>query len=304
MGNIHTTNTITYNVVGRYMNGSNVTGYHLLGSNGNQLPVTKERLIFLIGRGIIDNMRIQVNGTEMIIRGKGVNLNNLPVYDEKRSSFRTNSESQRTANSAVTPKKDINVSLMGQLEIKKRIMYRTNCLGYMVVDHSGKERKLSRESVIQLALQKLISNATVQKYSPSPDVEKLILRGAGCDLASLPALIVDASGKIIDPESDRKDIKIRAIRMKRGGILYDKVKNKKYVFEAGDYLVCGIKAVLRPVKSNDMEVMFHTDRSTSEAICDTCLDNLNNYPIELFGLKSMTLSKKSILSWTIGYMCK
>ena len=300
MTRVNSSAGVTYRVVGRYMAGPAVTGYHLLGSDGRQLPVTKERAIYLIGRGLVENMRVQANGKEMIIRGKGVNLNSLPIYDEKRNKFRNNEAYGAIKDSAVKPKKDSGISPMGQVKIIKRIMYKNRCLGYIVVDHSGKERKFSRKQVINLAIQKIVSNATVQKYTPpGKDKPELILRGAGIDLSKLPSVLVDNTGKLIDPQRDRDELKIRAIRMRRGGIVYDKVKNRKIPFEPGDRLVCGIKGTIRPVRASEFEKMFSVDKAGNMAICDDYLDNLKNYPIEIFGSTPREINADQVKKWDI-----
>lgn len=74
-------------------------------------------------------MRIQV-GTdgEVILRGKGINLNNLPVYDPNKDKYRNTESSQQVANSSVSVRKSnvANVSPMGQYTITHRIMLKTN----------------------------------------------------------------------------------------------------------------------------------------------------------------------------------
>jgi hypothetical protein len=278
------TNTVMYRVVGRYMNGSNVTGYHLIGSDGSQVKVTKEHIVYLIGKGVIENMRVQANGNKLILRGRGVNLNELPIYDEKKEEFRGNNRGK--------------VVSMGEMELTKRIMYKNKCLGYMVRDVSGKEWKLSREKVIDLALKKLIKNVTVQKYNDSTlGKVRLILRGVGCDLSKLPILIVDPTGKIIDPSKD-KDMTMRAVRLKRGGILYDKTNNIKIPFEAGDYIVCSIDG-MRVVKANDMDKNYKVETGYTMAACDNYLDKLNNYYIEIFGSEPKPIPSSVVLKWSI-----
>lgn len=282
----------TYKVAGRYMSGSSVVGYHLVGSDGIQIRVNKERLIYLIGKGLVDNMRVQAYKNQLIIRGKGINLNNLPVYDINKDKF-------RDSNNKVGADRDSCIKDIGQMEIVKRIMYKTKCLGYVVRDFRGIERKLSRAKVIDLAMKRLIKNATVQKYNDkNTGVTKLILRGLNCDLTKLPILIVDSTGKIIDPE-DKRSVRMRATRVKRAGAIHDKIKNITIPFKAGDYLVCGFKGVIRAVKSNEMDDLFIIDKETKYATCDNYLNNLKRYPIEIFGKDLIELNKNQILKWSI-----
>lgn len=289
-----------YRVVGRYMTGSAVVGYHLVGSDGSQVKASKERVIYMIGKGLVENMRVQSLDTEIILRGKGVNLNTLPIYDLNKDAFRDGVKSQEVANTNVKPKRDSGVNPMGQMEIIKRIMYKTNCLGYILKDRSGKEMKLSRDKIIDLGVQRLLSNATVQKYTDNNTGEtKLILRGVGCDLTELPSLIVDETGKIIDINKTTDEIRMRIVRMKRGGIVYDKGKDKRLTFEAGDYLICGKNAVVRPIKHVDLISKFEIINGENSAVCDNNLVNLENYPIELFGNKVQMLTPQQVINWQV-----
>ena len=120
---------ITYRVVGRYMRGKETTGYHFIGSDDSSVQLNKERTIYMIGKGLIENMRIQTDGDEIVIRGKGINLLSLPVYDESKQDFRNNSASQLVANSNVQPKNTSINNNMAQYTIIKRIMSKNNCIG-------------------------------------------------------------------------------------------------------------------------------------------------------------------------------
>ena len=290
-----------YRVVGRYMDGSSVEGYHLVGTDGSQVKATKERIIYMIGKGLVENMRVQASSDEMILRGKGVNLNNLPIYDVNKDAFRGDRNSQEVANTAVRPKTNSDINAMGQLELVKRIMFKTRCLGYMVVDRLGNESRLSREKVIDLGIQKLLSNATVQKYTPPGATEAtLILRGVGTDLNKLPALIVDEHGKIIDPNKIDSNVTMRVIKMKRGGIIYDNQKNVKITFNPGDYIICGLNGVIRSMAETDFNGKFKMTVDATRATSDLGLSNLDKYPIELFGAEKQNLKPEQVLRWQIA----
>lgn len=293
---------LTYRVTGRYMTGPTVTAYHLVGDDGSQVVASKDRIIYMIGKGLVENMRVQASSEGIILRGKGINLNTLPIFDTAKGNFRNNQASQVAASTNVAPKKNSSVSPMGQLRITKRIMYKTNCLGYIVVDLSGAEKKLSRKKVVELAAERLISNAVVQKYTPKGETDyQLILRGVGCDISSLPIIPVDQNGNIIDPSSLSKEeyLYMRAVRMKRGGIIYDNKKNNRLPFESGDYLVCGINGILRTIKSVDANARITLDNSIKSAVCDDCLDNLANYPVEIFGSSARVLNPDQVKKWPI-----
>lgn len=294
---------LTYRVTGRYMTGSTVVAYHLVGNDGSQVVANKDRAIYMIGRGQIENMRIQVNGDDILVRGKGINLNNLPVFDMNKNGFRSNAASQETEATKVNPKKNSGINPMGQLKITKRIMYQQQCLGYIVEDRSGHEMKLNRKRVVELAAQKLISNAIIQKYTPNGSTEsKIILRGVeGCEIDKLPIVRVDANGNVIDNEKIEKEqyVYMRATRMKCGGIIYDKNKNIKIAFETGDYIVCGINGVLRPIKSKDASNIIEIDRASDTAVCDEYLNNLENYPVQSFGNSIQVIHPDRVKKWPI-----
>lgn len=297
-----TNNNLTYRVTGRYMTGSTVVSYHLVGEDGSQIVAGKERVIYMIGKGQIENMRLQSDGDDILIRGKGINLNTLPVFDTAKGNFRGNQASQAAASTNVAPKKGSGVNPMGQFTIVKRIMYKTTCLGYIVTDLSGEEKKFKRSKVVELATQKLISNAIVQKYTPKGETEyQLVLRGVGCDIGELPVVAVDQNGNIIDTAAVSKEqfVYMRAVKMKRGGIIYDESKNKRITFEPGDYIICGIESTLRSLKASEIESRIVLSGDSNTAVCDEYLANLSNYPVELFGGASQKLTPEQVKRWPV-----
>lgn len=276
----------TYSVVGRYMTGSEVTAYHLRASDGEQLYVTKARAVHMIGKGLIENLRVQNNGGGVIIRGKGVNLMKLPVFDEKTKKVRGEEGSAK-------------VTKLGTMVLTKSIQDRGRTIGFELKDASGKRLRLPINKVKELAREGLIYNATIQDYVKD-GAKRVILRGVnGTQLNELPKLWVNANGVIVDPEKDINEITYRAVKMKRGGTLYDLDKGTKQVFGVGDFLVCGLLGELRAVKEKDIMRMFEVDREVNMATCDNDLSKLEKYPIELFGQEKVFLNEKLIKSWGI-----
>jgi hypothetical protein len=186
MANKQFTNGMKYSVSGRYMSGSEVTGYHLIGEDGStQTKVTKEQLILLVDRGLILNCRMQMYQGKPLLRGKNININDLPVMDE-----RTNQLKRIDGAPAVKPKAGSGAVPLGQIYIIGRIAQGRSIVGYVTKDNGGVERNLSRATVIGLAQKKMLANATVQKYG-----EKSILRGVGVDLDTLPTISADSLRK-------------------------------------------------------------------------------------------------------------
>lgn len=294
---------ITYRVTGRYMSGSSVEAYHLVGEDGTQTVANRDRVLFLIGHGQIENMKIQFSDGEAIIRGRGVNLNTLPIFDLGKREFRGNPASQVATNTAVNPRVANNGAAMGQYTITKRIMYKNNCIGYVVRDMSGAEKRIRRAKAIELAHSRLLSNAVVNRFTPAGGGEpQIILRGVqGTNLNELPVIAVDQNGNVIDPTevAKQKIVYMRAAKMSRGGIIYDKRNNRKLGFSSGDYILCGVNGALRAIKSTDATGIFTIAKDTSAAVCDEFLQNLANYPIELFGGSITTLTGDQVKRWPI-----
>jgi len=276
----------SYSVVGRYMTGSEVTAYHLRAGDGEQLYVTKERAVHMIGRGLIENLRVQYSGSSVIIRGKGVNLMKLPVFDEKTQRIRGEAG-------------EIKVKKLGTMVITKAIQDRGKTIGYELKDASGKNLRVQISKVRELAKEGLIYNAKVQDYEKDGK-RRVILRGHnGTQLNELPKLWVNGNGVIVDPERDINEISYRAVKMRKGGTLYNLEKGTKEIFGVGDYIVCGLFGELRSVKERDILKLFEVDREVKMATCDNDLTKLEKYPIELFGKEKMYMKEDIVKSWGI-----
>lgn len=294
---------VVYRVTGRYMDGQKVIGYHLVGEDGSQAQESRDRVIWLIGKGVITNMRVQLGADgEEIIRGKGINLNNLPVYDPNKDKYRNTESSQQVANSGVSVKKSsvAGVSPMGQYTITHRIMIKNKCLGYQLIDYSGAVTRKKRDEVIKLAIQKLISNAVVQRYTkPETNKPELILRGVNCELSKLPILVVSDNGKIVDPTKNKDGFTVRSAYMKHSGIIHDTVNNIRIPFKAGDFVICEANGAIIIKDRLSVEKLYKKDTESAQAFCDDYLDTASNCYIELFGSKPIQLTKAMIKSWII-----
>lgn len=294
---------VVYRVTGRYMDGQKVIGYHLVGEDGSQAQESRDRVIWLIGKGVITNMRVQLGADgEAILRGKGINLNNLPVYDPNKDKYRNTESSQQAANSGVSVRKSsvAGVSPMGQYTITHRIMIKNKCLGYQLIDYSGAVTRKKRDEVIKLAIQKLISNAVVQRYTkPETNKPELILRGVNCELSKLPILVVSDNGKIVDPTKNKDGFTVRSAYMKHSGIIHDTVNNIRIPFKAGDFVICEANGAIIIKDRLSVEKLYKKDTESAQAFCDDYLDTASNCYIELFGSKPIQLTKAMIKSWII-----
>lgn len=293
---------IIYSVTGRYMDGQKIVAYHLVGSDGSQEAATKDRVSWLIGRNMIDNMKIQAGSNgNIILRGKGINLSKLPVFDMNKQEFRSNQASVEVANSNVSTKKS-NVpyaNAMGQFEIVKRIMFKNKCIGYELHDRNGKHYRKRRQEVLKLAVGKLICNAGVQKYTDKNSGETvLILRGAGTDLSKLPILIVNDNGMIYDPSKASNDLTVRGAYMKSNGIVRDG-EGHSLKFRAGEFIICNADGKVSIVGNEEAKRKYTTKTDCASAVCDDYLSNISKYSIEIFGNSPISLSAGMVKRWTI-----
>jgi hypothetical protein len=293
---------VLYKATGRYMDGQKVIGYHLVGEDGSQSQENKERVKYLIKSGIIVNMRLQTgeNGEE-IIRGKGVNLNNLPVFDLGKQTFRNDSASQSAATSKVPVKKSpvADVNLMGQYKLTKRIMLNGKCIGYEIQDYSGATQRKDINTIKQLAYQRLINNAVTNKYTNESGETVVKLRGVGGDLANLPILIVNEQGKIVDPSVGHTSFSVRAAYMKHSGLIVDTTTNRSLQFRTGDFIVCEADGRLSIKSRQEMEATYRRDTESSSAVCDDYFVRSNRYSVEIFGGAKVVLNASMIKSWAI-----
>jgi len=285
MSNSTSTLKRTYRVVGRYMDGVSVEAYHVVSSDGGQDKLNKNQIIYLAGKGLLENIRIQADGSDIIIRGKGINLNNLPVYDVNKSEIR-NSETQNKG-----------TQQLGQLKIVGRIILGRSCLGYVVQDSSGAVFKLKREKVIELAKMKVVENAEVHRYKAQEDeVPKLILRGVGCDFRLLPEIFIDRNGREAYKYKIDEGIIIRANQVIKAGVIHHK-DGQKQTFKASDFIVCQGGGRIDVVNGD----VFKSSvvKSDEEAICDINSCYLEDYSIEFFGKERQRLGRE-VLKWQ-GY---
>lgn len=166
---------IEYQIVGRYMNGKEVTAYHLQSlSTGKNGKYTREQIAYLVGRGQITNCEAQIYQDKLLFRGKGMNIDDLPVQKE-------NGELTRTSGLGKVKKGTAAGDAMTQMIIVKTIVSGRNTMGYVVQNAGGGVKNYSREDVMRLAQSGKIGNARVQNYKG-----KWLLRGVGCNLNELP----------------------------------------------------------------------------------------------------------------------
>lgn len=314
---------MTFNVIGRYMDGSKVVGYQLAGQDGSQLQVNVERAIFMIGRREIQNMRIQYVNDMFVPRGKGVNLQKLPVFDVKKQQFRRKGDQQTTGNIHSNQNIDRDYNALGQQKIVARILKDNKVEGYVVQDFSGQIKKLPKSEVIRLASNRIISNAKVLKTNPysgltleqaktKPEfnvkeweyIQKwgyiTILQGVGIQLEKLPSWIILSNGNIVNVQDRTNALKtqFRAFRVPRGGTVYNVNTKEHKQFKGGDYIAFLSNGELDVITQEQFNGNFKIKRSPIQD-CDWCISRITNFEVEVFGSQRQRISPKQISTWPI-----
>lgn len=165
----------TYTIVGRYMDGKEVVAYHLTSDSGKSGRYTREQVIYLVGRGQILNCTGQIYQDKLLLRGKGIELNDLPVMQEDGRFKAGNNIGHVRRNTSA-------VDAMEQVVIVSTIKDGNAVVGYIVKNAGGQMKSIARNNLIQLAKEGKIGNARVQMYQG-----RELLRGVNCDLSALPS---------------------------------------------------------------------------------------------------------------------
>lgn len=168
---------VEYQIVGRYMNGKEVTAYHLLSlETGKAGKFTKEQVAFLVGRDQVTNCSGQIYQDKVLLRGVGMSLEDLPVQYE-------NGDLAKTANIGHIRRGTSTADAMTQVLLAGVIVDGRSAVGYVIQNSGGGQTKVSREQLLSMARAGKVGNARVQMYQGKP-----ILKGVNCDLKQLPKL--------------------------------------------------------------------------------------------------------------------
>ena len=179
---------VEYQIVGRYMSGKEVTAYHLQSiSTGKGGRYTREQVAYLVGREQITNCIAQIYKDKLLLRGNGVNLDDLPVKQEGKDIDPQALRSEVGGRSQA----------MGKLMLVKAIKSGRNTGGYVVQNDGCGAKRFKRQQVIELAKAGKIANARVQNYNG-----KELLRGFGCNLDQLPTEVIGGQQSETQEESN------------------------------------------------------------------------------------------------------
>ena len=172
---------VEYQIVGRYMDGKEVIAYHLQSiETGKSGKFTKDQVVFLIGRDQITNATGQLYQDKVLIRGKGMSLEALPIVQ-------VSGEMKHTEVLGKIRKGTSAEDALEQWTIIGTIRDGKNVVGYAVQNAGCAVRKISRAQTIKLIEHGRIGNARVQNYNDPKRGPVKLIRGVGVDLTELPS---------------------------------------------------------------------------------------------------------------------
>lgn len=164
--------SLTYRLVARYMNGPELVGYQITSSVGDSINVKKAVAEQLAAEGLIENCKVIVIDGKTYVKGVGIRISELPVLNMRTGEVR---------NIQATGVKSVNTMV-----VVARMVASQRVVGYIVKDASGKQYRLSKDKVWELARSKRITNVSAELNGLSK-----ILRGEGIYLNKLPTVNVD-----------------------------------------------------------------------------------------------------------------
>lgn len=162
-----------YRIVGRYMKGVEVLGYHLVDRVGRDGFAKKEAVYELALDNNISNCKAQLYNGVIVLKGVGCKLSELPVMDVDTKRIRG---------------RGVENTRVRLYRISGRIFKGKQVIGYRITDINRNESDIRKSDAILLAKSGSIENARVQMNNG-----KEILRGVNCDLAQLPLIQLERS---------------------------------------------------------------------------------------------------------------
>ena len=151
-----------YTIIGRQMNGREVTGYYLVRTEtGERALYTREATAYLVGRGHVTNCKGRIYNNEMRFMGQGVDFNLLPIG---RDAIDKTIE-----------------ELANMISIIAEIVDGKKTIGYIVRHSNGEQKNLKLEDVIEAAKNGNVINARLKRTLSG----QMVLEGINCNLSEL-----------------------------------------------------------------------------------------------------------------------
>lgn len=250
-----------YQIVGRYMDGKEVTAYHLQSiETGKAGRYSREQVAYLVGRDQITNCIGQIYQDKLLLRGKGMSLEDLPVQQEDGTLKRTDNIGKvRRGTSAA--------DAMEQWMIVGTIKSGKNTVGYVVQNAGCGIKRVKRQQVIELARAGKIGNARVQMYNGNE-----LLRGVNVNLDELPSEVINTASTEVHEKHEKKVNTTRIIIISQ--LYYS--GNSKFEVALVDFAVYNptlnegeLKTDLERFKATCMDKLGHMFNNTEDVITST-----------------------------------
>lgn len=258
-----------YMVCGVYKDNNEIIGYRLMGSNGRIRIEDREQTIRMIDNGSIRNMRVQYYNGEAVLRGKGININNLSIYT--KDEMETDIGRHNTYN------------------ISRAVVRDNKRIGYEIIGHNGDIKLVSTAILCSMIHEDKIDNARLKKVEKGGKKVTAIV-GTGININELEEIVI--SGNKIVTGSSIWDNTCRAICMRYSGILRDMKSAKMQRFRSGDYIVYCVNGRMYVVKAERIMKFIE-----GNADCDLNINKCEQYIIELSNGDNVSTRAKDVLTW-------
>lgn len=136
---------IQYQIVGRYMNGTEVVGYACISDKGKKCNFTREQACYLAGREQFANAKGIISSDNVVLSGVGCELSKLPSIQSKSKAANTQS------NEVVH---ELNVEKSNNIRAKL-----TDNVNYSRVTNPLLKKHLSKAKKVAVAISKLLDNS-------------------------------------------------------------------------------------------------------------------------------------------------
>lgn len=155
----------TFKIIGRYMKGTELVGYQLVSSNGEQVKMSKKSVEDLINKGLIPECRLAKYEGKIYVRG--VRASELPVMN---------------INTGII--KDGKLEVIQTYRITHRIIQGGKVIGYQIQDNQGNVHNVTQDKAWQLASKKMLINAAAGFIGKTK-----VIKGTEIELRRLPYIL-------------------------------------------------------------------------------------------------------------------
>ncbi len=244
-----------------------IVAYRLMRSDGKIKISDIKETERLIEIGEINNLRLQNYKDTRIIRGKGININNLKVYS----------------------KEDIKTEEKKRYSIKRKVVKNGKRVGYELEDDKGAVKILNTRDVYNKITNGEVINAEI-KVCTVNGKERPAISGIGININTIDEIIIGNNG-IVNTENIWEN-SFRSYRTKSSGIVRNEIDNKLQRFRAGDILAYCINARIY-ILDGDTEI----EKIDRDIDSDMNLYKCGNYTVEFSSGNRYRLNKEIILKW-------